>query len=148
MTETLSPALMKKASAAMQCLFVGDYLFSKEEISQLCDFIGESLRECESLWGKVISPIYDEVAFVTIVNIVKDWNSTEDSFWSFIFRKLLGYENSSKTYNYIVDVIGRLGRQKRMFVLSKSKKKYYATILAHAHAPLKSEKVRGFADFT
>lgn len=140
MAKALPDNLRQKASAAMQCLYVGDYLFSKEEISQMCDFLGESLRECDSLWGKTISPIYDEVAFVTIVNIIKEWNSTEDSFLNFIYRKLLGYENSPKTYNYIVEVIDRLARQKRIFVLSKSKKKYYATILAHAHAPLKSSE--------
>ena len=39
MIKALPIELKEKASAAMQCLYVGDYIFSKEEISQMRDFL-------------------------------------------------------------------------------------------------------------
>ena len=129
--------LLPKISEAMNETFVGNYVFSEEELAQIYEFAGEQLRNYSgSLMG------YDQLMFVAMVNAVKTWKSDEDRFWDCIGRKLIGVDNFIRIYpqlyNYLTGVIDRLGRQKKIMYLSGCAKRYYATILAHAFAPLNS----------
>jgi len=129
--------LLPKISEAMNETFVGNYVFSDEELAQIYEFAGEQLRNYSgSLMG------YDQLMFVAMVNAIKTWKSDEDRFWDCIGRKLIGVDNFIRIYpqlyNYLTGVIERLGIQKKIIYLSGCAKRYYATILAHAFAPLNS----------
>ena len=51
---------------------------------------------------------------------------------------LIGSYGSQKIYTYLTSVIDRLGKCGKIMYLSGCTKRYYATILAHAFAPLNS----------
>ena len=130
--------LRQKIARAMEQEFVGNFVFSDEEISQMFEFAGTVLRNYDTGFGNSISQSYDEWLFVAMVNAIKTWNSDESSFWECIFKKLLGYSNSQKIYLHLTKVIERLGSAKKIFYLDGCTKRYYATILAHAYAPQNS----------
>ena len=130
--------LLPKIGEAMKETFVGNYVFSDEELSRVYDFIGCLLRNYDGGWGNSISQGYDELVFVAMVNAVKTWKSDEDTFWDCIYKKLIGSYGSQKIYTYLTGVIDRLGKHGKIMYLSGCTKRYYATILAHAFAPLNS----------
>ena len=129
--------LFAKISEAMNETLVGNYVFSDEELAQIYEFAGERLRNYN---GGLIG--YDQLMFVAMVNAVKTWKSEEDTFWDCIGRKLIGVDNFTRIYpqlyNYLTGVIDKLGRHGKIMYLSGCTKRYYATILAHAFAPLNS----------
>lgn len=130
--------LLPKISEAMKETFVGNYVFSDEELARVYDFTGCLLRNYDGGWGNTISQGYDQLVFVAMVNAVKTWRSDEDTFWYCIYKKLIGSYGSQKIYTYLTGVIDRLGRHGKIMYLSGCTKRYYATILAHAFAPLNS----------
>lgn len=130
--------LLPKISEAMKETFVGNYVFSDEELARIYDFTGCLLRNYDGGWGNTISQGYDQLVFVAMVNAVKTWRSDEDTFWYCIYKKLIGSYGSQKIYTYLTGVIDRLGRHGKIMYLSGCTKRYYATILAHAFAPLNS----------
>lgn len=132
--------LLPKISEAMKETFVGNYVFSDEELARVYDFTGCLLRNYDGGWGNTISQGYDQLVFVAMVNAVKTWRSDEDTFWYCIYKKLIGSYGSQKIYTYLTGVIDRLGRHGKIMYLSGCTKRYYATILAHAFAPLNSTK--------
>lgn len=130
--------LLPKISEAMKETFVGNYVFSDEELARVYDFTGCLLRNYDGGWGNTISQGYDQLVFVAMVNAVKTWRSDEDTFWYCIYKKLIGSYGSQKINTYLTGVIDRLGRHGKIMYLSGCTKRYYATILAHAFAPLNS----------
>lgn len=133
--------LLQKINDAMELIFVGNYVFSDEELAQLYDFTSCLLRTYDSGWGNDILQKYDALVFVAMVNAAKDWQSDEDTFWNHIYKKLIGTDGASqKIYMYLTNLIDRLGKQGKIVYLSGCVKRYYATILAHAFSPLKSTK--------
>ena len=130
--------LLPKISEAMKETFVGNYVFSDEELARIYDFTGCLLRNYDDGWGNSISQEYDQLVFVAMVNAVKTWKSDEDTFWDCIYKKLIGSYGSQKIYTYLTGVIDRLGKRGKIMYLSGCTKRYYATILAHAFAPLNS----------
>lgn len=130
--------LLPKISEAMNETFVGNYVFSDEELARIYDFTGCLLRNYDGGWGNSISQGYDQLVFVAMVNAVKTWKSDEDTFWDCIYKKLIGSYGSQKIYTYLTGVIDRLGKRGKIMYLSGCTKRYYATILAHAFAPLNS----------
>lgn len=129
--------LLQKISEAMDETFVGNYMFSDDELARIYDFTGCLLRNYDGGWGSSISKRYDQLIFVAMVNAVKTWKSNDDTFWDCIYKKLIGY-GSQKMYSYLISVIDRLGRYGKIMYLSGCTKRYYATILAHAFAPINS----------
>lgn len=131
--------LLQKINNAIELSFVGNYVFSDEELAQLYDFTSCLLRTYDSGWGNSISQKYDALVFVAMVNAAKDWQSDEDTFWNHIYKKLIGTDDASqKIYMYLTRLIDRLGTQGKIVYLSGCVKRYYATILAHAFSPLKA----------
>ena len=130
--------LLPKISEAMKETFVGNYVFSDEELARVYDFTGCLLRNYDGGRGNTISQGYDQLVFVAMVNAVKTWRSDEDTFWYCIYKKLIGSYGSQKINTYLTGVIDRLGRHGKIMYLSGCTKRYYATILAHAFAPLNS----------
>lgn len=131
-------ALDSKIIDAMQQTFVGETIFSDEELAELFDKTSVLLRSYACGWGSTISYRHDEMMFVAMVNAVKLWDKSEETFWSCISRKLMGSEDSNKIYNYFTEVIDRLGKSNKILYLDGVQKRYYATILAHSFAPQKS----------
>ena len=136
--------LLSKIREAMNETFVGNYLFSDEELARVYEFTGRLLRSYDGNRGNIILPKYDELVFVAMVNAVKTWKSDEDTFWDCIYKKLIGSYGSQKIYTYLTSVIDRLGKSDKIIYLSGCAKRYYATILAHAFAPCNSRVVLEF----
>ena len=130
--------LLPKIREAMNNTFVGNYIFSDEELNRIYDFTGELLRNYDNGRGTSISQEYDELIFIAMVNAVKTWKSDEDTFRECIYKKLAGTNGSQKIYVHLTGVIDRLGKQGDIIYLSGCTKRYYATILVHAFAPLNS----------
>lgn len=130
--------LLSQINEAMKETFVGNYVFSDEALSRIYDFSGNMLRTIDNDWGNTIPQGYDQLVFVAMVNAAKNWNADENSFWDYICKRLIGSDNSQKIYTYLTGVINRLGKHGQIMFLSGCKKRYYATVLAHAFAPLNS----------
>lgn len=113
--------LKQKISQAMEQEFVGNIVFSDEEVAQIFESSGTLLRDYDNGYGNSISTGYDDLLFVAMVNAIKTWNS-DDGFWECIHKKLLGYTNSKKVYLHLTKVIERLGRNERIFYLNGCKK--------------------------
>lgn len=96
--------LLPKISDAIKESFVGNYVFSDEELACVYDFTGRLLRNYDGGWGNTIAQGYDELIFVAMVNAVKTWKSDEDTFWDCIYKKLIGSNGSQKIYTYLTSV--------------------------------------------
>jgi hypothetical protein len=129
-----------KVREALKCQLVGDYAFSEIELDELYRKTGYLLRQLESERGDVLGTRHDELVFVSIVNASKEWNPDEDTFWGYLFRKLVGYEKAPKSYIYLQGVIDRVTRRHNLLYLGQFKKKYYITLSAHALSPASSMK--------
>ena len=131
--------LKSKISTAMSNTFVGNFIFSQDELTVLYDDIGYKLRSLATKRGNVLSQVdYDEL-FVVLVNLAKEWDSDENAFFEYIYKKLLGTSMSTgKIYNQIILAINNLARRNKIFLLNSFIKKYYATICSHAFAPKSS----------
>lgn len=131
--------LKKKIDEAIKCLFVGDIIFTEDELAKIYAKANSLLRNYDYGYTSYISFLEDNLLFVAMVNATKVWHADEDRFWTCIARTLLGTEEcSQKVYHYLTDLIARLGRKNVILYLDGCTKKYYATILAHAFAPIKS----------
>ena len=131
--------LKDKICSAMKEDFVGNYVFTDEELASIYNDAGFVLRKIGGKWGTDLSHSDFELIFVALVNLAKEWNSDENAFYKFIYRRLLGSMFcSGKIYGQIVDVIKTLGRSGKVFMLNCYKKKYYATLCSHALAPVSS----------
>ena len=131
--------LKQKIHEAMNCSFVGSYIFTKEELTIIYDDVSKRLLSIIDEWGETLSPIYYDEIFIALVNLAKEWSPEEDAFFEYVYRKLLGAEISNgKIYNQIVELIKHLNRQNKIFLFKSFKKKYYTSICSHAFAPLSS----------
>lgn len=136
--------LLQKVSDALKEKFVGNYCFTDEELNNIYNHTNKLLRNYEYSRGNSVPEEYDGLVFVAMVNAAKVWKTDEDRFWDCICKKCSGTQGSQKLYLYLTNVIDRLGRHGRILYLSGCTKRYYATILAHAYAPLNS--TRSFLD--
>lgn len=130
--------LLPKIIDAMKETFVGDYVFTADELSCLYEFTSRLLHKYNGDYGVSITKECDPVIFVALANAIKMWNPNEEKFWDCIYRQVSGGINSKKIYDYFTGVIDRLGRQRKILYLSGCQKRYYATVLAHAYAPTNS----------
>ena len=136
--------LKNKISKAIQEPFVGNYIFTQEELNQIYQDLGLKLRYIATERGEVLSPLDYDLVFVALVNLAKDWISEEDAFFDYISKKLLGYlPLPGKVYIQITNAINKLSEEK-IFSLNSFTKKYYATICSHSFAPKSS--VESFFD--
>lgn len=119
--------------------FVGNYVFTNEELTSIYNDAGYILRRIGGEWGADLSRIDFELIFVALVNLAKEWNSNENAFFDFIYRRLLGSMfGGGKIYNQIVQVIKSLSISGKIFMLDCYTKKYYATLCSHSFAPISS----------
>ena len=131
--------LKKKIDEALKCQFVGEVIFTEDELAKIYARANSLLRNYDYGYASCISSLEDNLLFVAMVNATKVWHADEDRFWTCIARTLLGTEEcSQKVYHYLTDLIARLGRKNIVLYLDGCTKKYYATILAHSFAPIRS----------
>ena len=134
----MQEALKNKISEAIQEPFVGNYIFTSDELNEIYQYIGLKLRYIAAERGEVLSPMDYDLVFVAMVNLAKEWISEEDAFFDYISKKLLGYlPLPGKIYNQIINAINKL-TERKIFSLNSFTKKYYATICSHSFAPKSS----------
>ncbi len=136
-----NPILKEKINEAMKEEFVGNYIFSDEELSIIYDDVSSILRRIGNNWGSDISGTDYNLIFVALVNLSKEWNVNDESaLFEYIYTKLLGnrINGGGKIYNQITNVIENLGYSNKIFLLNSYKKKYFATLCSHSFAPLSS----------
>jgi len=135
----MSDEISKKIEKAMGETFVGNYLFTPEELNEIYDLASHKLRRVNNERGEFLSRSDYNLVFVAIVNITKDWDSSQEAFFDYIFRKLLGSNDySNKIYNQIINIVNDLNKKNNIFMFTSYTKKYYATIISHSFAPLSS----------
>lgn len=130
--------LKNKISLAMDEDFVGNYIFTDEELNSIYNDAGFILRRIAGERGTDLSRIDFDLIFVALVNLAKEWHSDDDAFFDFIYRRLLGSIDSGKIYSQIVSVIKNLNAVGKIFMLDFCTKKYYATLCCHSFAPISS----------
>lgn len=131
--------LENKIRSAMEEDFVGNYVFTNEELTSIYNDAGFALRRIEGERGAKLSSFDFELIFVALVNLAKEWNSDEDAFFKFIYRRLLGSRvGEGKIYNQIKFLIESLKTSGKIFMLDCYTKKYYATLCSHSFAPISS----------
>ena len=135
----MNQELQKKIENAMNETFVGNYIFTDDEMSEMIEELSRSFSYVCNTWGAILSPIQYNLTFVVLVNLTKQWNSNEDTWLDFLYKKLLGrksLENEpiGKAYKIIKDVYESLTAGNKIFYFECFTKKYYATITSHAMA--------------
>ncbi len=129
----MEPALKYKIRAAINEDFVGDFIFQPDELAIIYDEAARVLliSDEDMLFWEL------ELIFVALVNVTKDWEAEEDTFYGFIYKKILGKENdvNASIYLKILNIIDSLARAKSVYLLASYRKKYYATICSHAFSP-------------
>ena len=133
--------LNDKIQKAFNRDFIGDYIFSEEELAEINSRASVLLRAY--YWDRLQLPITlsdERLIFIALVNAVKNWDSDSNTFWEQVHLKLLGssYFDSQKIDNFIRQIINSLGNRDLILYLNGSVKKYYITVLAHAFAPIVS----------
>ncbi len=137
----MEQALKDRISEAMKEEFVGNYIFSEDDLSTIYDNAGYILRRIGNEWGIDLPRIDYDLIFVSLVNLSKEWNLDEESaLFEFFYKKLLGSNESGggKIYTQITKVIQGLNNSNEIFMLDSYKKKYYATLCSHSFSPLSS----------
>jgi len=132
--------LKEKIAYAITEKFVGNYIFSDDELSIIYDEAGKILRRIGCEWGEEVSLLDYDLIFVALVNLAKEWNlEEEDALFDFFYKKLLGNMSGwGKIYTQITKVIQGLFNSNKIFMLNSYKKKFYASLCAHSFAPIRS----------
>lgn len=131
--------LKKKIEESFKEDFIGDVIFDDSELVSIYDTASLILRSVKNERGTTIDFLEYKLIFVALVNVIKEWNSNETAFLEFIYRSLLGTEDGNgKVYTEICKVINNLSRNGSIYILDSFHKKYYATLISHAFAPVSS----------
>ena len=130
--------LKDKISKAMNEEFVGNYIFTDEELTIIYDEVSYILKRVGSERGLELSCSDYELIFIALINLAKEWNHEENQFWEYINRRLLDKPSSGKIYNQLTNLMNKLHENKKIFMLTSYTKQYYATLCSHSFAPLSS----------
>lgn len=142
--EFMTEELKVKINDSIKEKFVGNTIFTNDELNEMYNLSSCILRNVANTWGSTIKYSDYSLIFVTLVNIAKEWNSEEDAFFEYVYKKLLlrefddGNYVSGKIYTQLVNVITKVCKDRNVFMINSFKKKYYATLCSHSFAPLSS----------
>lgn len=142
--------LESKIKEALKEEFVGNYLFSEEEENSILDEASRIFRRICYEYGETLSCADYDLIFVSLIISTKRWNPDKYTFLDNIYQHLLGHRSTEelptkKAYNEIRKLVDNFEILKKVFVFSCFKKKYYASIIGHAFAPIDS--ITSFIDF-
>lgn len=87
----LSLEIISKINKLYEKDFLGDsLLFSEDEKSQIYDEVGRILNNVLNNRGENIPSYRYKVVVVALVELTKEWNLDSESWFSFLFKKLVG----------------------------------------------------------
>jgi len=119
--------------------FIGDVIFSDTELEKIFDKTSFELRRIKNEYGATINFFDYKLIFIALINVTKEWNSNEDAFFDYVYKKLIGTDDGNgKIYKEICKIINKLSDYKFIYILNSFQKKYYATLISHAFAPISS----------
>ena len=132
--------LKNKIAKAIEQDYVGNFVFSEEELTELYSCVGKILREYLYGSSSRISLLHDEIVFVAMVNASKNYSKEtgEKRFWKFLSKQLIGIDSDcpQRLYKALTEIIDRLGSTGKIRYLGGNR--FYNTVLMHAFAPLLS----------
>ena len=136
----LSLEIINKINKLYEKDFLGDsLLFSEDEKSQIYDEVGRILNNVLNNRGENIPSYRYKVVVVALVELTKEWNLDSESWFSFLFKKLVGSsvsdEKKGKFYSQITKCISSIGSKKPNFLFQCFKKTFYTSICCQAFAP-------------
>ena len=73
----MNQELLKKINDAIDETFVGNYIFTEEEQTEMLEELSRSFSYVCNTWGEFLSPLQYNLTFVTLVNLTKQWNANE-----------------------------------------------------------------------
>ena len=125
--------LLNKVREAIKEPIVGNYLFDADELEEIYNEAAVYLR---TFTGK--SEDKDAIVFVALVNMTKEWKSTEDAFLDFICRKFSSdFSFYPIIYSTLRTTITTLFESNVIYMIEWGKR-FYATLCSHALAPVSS----------
>lgn len=124
-------------------------LFSEDEYSEMVEAVGDMCERLIYYRKSGFDEVNYEQIFVTLVEIAKRWKTTEinnerddNGFWPYVSKTIMGNDNDwQKLRIAFTSLISDLENQKLNYQhlpIVKDGKKYYATVMMHAFAPISS----------
>ena len=124
-------------------------LFSEDEYSEMVEAVGDMCERLIYYRKSGFDEVNYEQIFVTLVEIAKRWKRTEinnerddNGFWPYVSKTIMGNDNDwQKLRIAFTSLISDLENRKMNhwhLPIVKDGKKYYATVMMHAFAPLSS----------
>ena len=131
--------LQKKIAQAMQSDFIGNVVFTNEEIERMKADCRKFYRTAQQSWSKIYRSEDIDELIVLIVNIAKTWDDDKEShFWVKLFGEIFDDASISPTkfYSEFENSLKRHG--KALFLSKENKRMFREVFLLHAFAPDKS----------
>ena len=138
----MTEMLLQNVKDALESTFIGESIFSQNEIDEMKDYCRKSLLRRSSSYSKKIEMEEVEVLIVLIVNLSKNWGSIagENRFWVKLLNDI--YDDSSIKPTMFYDDFERLLNKynKTVFISPKGKRMIKEVLLYHAFAPKVSNR--------
>ena len=129
-------ALREKIAKAMQADFIGDIVFSQDEIDAMKKNCQEFYRKAQNSWGKFYRREDIDELIVLIVNIAKNWrDESEGRFWTKLFGEIFDDGSISPIKFYDEFEIALRAHNKILFRSKENKRLFREVFLLHAMAP-------------
>lgn len=145
----LNSDILIKIQEAFKNKYIGDYVFSKEELTVIYNEASEIFRNSIFEWGKRIQKKDYDLIFVALINLSKEWNTEKIGLFEYLYKKLVGNDydsdeedeagkSSGKFYTELTTIIKASCDLNHKYMLNSYTKKYYATLCSHSFAPISS----------
>ena len=82
----MTEELKVKINDSIKEKFVGNTIFTNDELNEMYNLSSCILRNVANTWGSTIKYSDYSLIFVTLVNIAKEWNSEEDAFFEYVYK--------------------------------------------------------------
>lgn len=129
-------ALREKIARAMQADFIGDIVFSQDEIDAMKKNCQEFYRKAQNSWNKFYRREDIDELIVLIVNIAKNWrDESEGRFWTKLFGEIFDDGSISPIKFYDEFEIALRAHNKILFRSKENKRLFREVFLLHAMAP-------------
>lgn len=132
----MTEELRVKINQSLSMPFIGETVFSDDEIEEMVTDCRNAYRNSKNRYGKNLNSLEVDELVVLIVNIAKKWvDESEGRFWVKLYNEIFedGSIQPSKFYD---DYESCLKRHHHILFRSKEKKRMFReTFLLHAFAP-------------
>lgn len=144
--------LIRKVTSALESKFIGDTIFSTEELEEISSCIKKILTKCggfESNNFRYFEDIFYKYLIVLIVNYSKKWTSKSDdesegNYWQRILSNIFEHDTikSSKLYNGFEKTFEHFNH--KLFISKGNKRQFKVSFLYQAFAP--KESIQSFIE--